>query len=245
MTRTPTAAAALARALAALPRPPGVDLAVAPSFPALDRVRAALSGTGVALAAQDVSGETEGAFTGEVSAAMLKDVGVTLVLVGHSERRVLRGEREADFARKIARLAETGLAPLYCVGETRVERDSGRTADVLRNQLSALDGFPAPPPGLILAYEPVWAIGTSVSATPTMAAEVHAGLRAEIAARFGAGTGASIRILYGGSLSPASAPGLFAEAEIDGGLVGGASLVADDMAALLSAAAPPAPTARA
>jgi len=243
MTRTPSAAAALARELAALARPADVDLAIAPSFPALDRVGAALLGTGIALAAQDVYVEKEGAFTGEVSALMLGDAGVALVLVGHSERRHLRREREPDFTRKIERLAEQGLAPVYCVGETRAERDAGRTADVLRNQLGALDGFSAPPPGLVLAYEPVWAIGTGLPATPQMASEVHASLRAEIAARFGPGVAATLRILYGGSVSPASAPGLFAEEEVDGGLVGNASLVAKDVSALLAAAAAPAPRA--
>lgn len=239
MTRTPSAAAALARALVAIPRPVEVDFAIAPSFPALDRVGAALSGTGIALAAQDVYVEKEGAFTGEVSASMLKDAGVAFVLVGHSERRLLRCEREPDFARKMERLAEQGLAPIYCVGETSAERDAGRTADVLRNQLAALDGFSAPPPGLTLAYEPVWAIGTSLPATPPMAADAHACLRAEIAARFGPGVAASTRILYGGSMSPANATGLFGEAEVDGGLVGSASLVAKDVAALLAAAAAP------
>jgi triosephosphate isomerase (TIM) len=239
MTRTPAAAAVLARAIAALARPTDVDVAIAPSFPALDRVREALSGSGIALAAQDVFQEREGAFTGEVSAAMLKDAGVSLVLVGHSERRLLRGERERDFSRKIARLAEEGLAPLYCVGETRKEREAGRTQDVLRSQLAALDGFAAPPPGLALAYEPVWAIGTGLAATPEMAAEAHEHLRAELAARFGGPLARSTRILYGGSVSPGSAPGLFAEDEVDGGLVGGASLSASDTAAILAAAAAP------
>ena len=239
MTRTPSQAAELARAIAALARPAGVDIAIAPSFPALDRVRAALLGSGIALGAQDVHGEREGAFTGEVSAAMLKDAGVSLVLVGHSERRLLRGERETDFARKLARLAEEGLAPLYCVGETRNERQAGRTLDVLRTQLGALDGFPAPPPGLALAYEPVWAIGTGLAATPEMAADAHAHLRAELAARFGEPVALSTRILYGGSVSPSSAPGLFAKEEVDGGLVGGASLSASDTAAVLAAAAAP------
>lgn len=237
MTLPPSSAAALAKALAGIPRPPEVDLALAPSFPALDRVAAALAGSGIALAAQDVHVEREGAFTGEVSAAMLRDAGASLVLVGHSERRLLRGEREPDFTRKMQRLAEEGLAPVYCVGETRSERDAGRTAEILGRQLSALDAFSAPPPGLILAYEPVWAIGSGLPATPPMAAEVHARLRADLAARFGADCAASTLILYGGSVSPASAPGLFAEAEVDGGLVGSASLVAADVAALLASAA--------
>ncbi len=237
MTRTPSAAAVLSRAIADLARPAGVDMAIAPSFPALDRVRAALLGSGIALAAQDVHVEREGAFTGEVSAAMLKDAGVSLVLVGHSERRLLRGEREPDFARKLARLAEEGLAPLYCVGETRKEREAGRTQDVLRSQLAALDAFAVPPPGLVLAYEPVWAIGTGLPATPEMAADAHAHLRLELAARFGGPAARSTRILYGGSVSPASAPGLFAQEEVDGGLVGGASLSVSDTTAILAAAA--------
>ena len=240
MTRTPSAAAALARAIVALARPVKVDVALAPSFPALDRVGEALRGSGIALAAQDVYLEQEGAFTGEVSAAMLKDAGVSLVLVGHSERRRLRGEHEPDLARKMARLVEEGLAPLYCVGETRAERDAGRTADVLRNQLSAFDGLASAPRGLTLAYEPVWAIGTGLPATPEMAADTHARLREELAARFGKDVARSTRILYGGSISPANAPGLFAKTEVDGGLVGGASLVAGDFAALLAAAAGPA-----
>jgi len=140
----------------------------------------------------------------------------------------------------MSRLAEEGLAPLYCVGETRAERDAGRTGDVLRTQLGALDGFAAPPPGLTLAYEPVWAIGTGLSATPEMAAEAHARLREELAARFGGDVARSTRILYGGSVSPANSPALFAKAEVDGGLVGGASLAAGDFAALLAAAAAPA-----
>jgi triosephosphate isomerase len=136
----------------------------------------------------------------------------------------------------MARLVEEGLAPLYCVGETRGERDAGRTADVLRLQLGALDAFTAPPPGLTLAYEPVWAIGTGLPATPEMAGDVHARLREELAARFGGEVARSTRILYGGSVSPANAPALFARAEVDGGLVGGASLSAGDFAALLAAA---------
>ncbi|HMA29938.1 MAG TPA: triose-phosphate isomerase [Thermoanaerobaculia bacterium] len=239
MTRSPSAAALLARAIAALARPAEVDVAIAPSFPALDRVRAALSGSGIALAAQDVYVEREGAYTGEVSAAMLKDAGVSLVLVGHSERRLLRGEREADFSRKMERLKEEGLAPLYCVGETRKEREAGLTREVLRAQLAALDGFAAPPAGLTLAYEPVWAIGTGLAATPGMAADAHSHLRAELTARFGGEASRAVRILYGGSMSPASAPGLFAEDEVDGGLVGGASLSASDTAAILAAAAAP------
>jgi triosephosphate isomerase (TIM) len=239
MTRTPSAAAVLARAIVALARPVEVDIAIAPSFPALDRVGEALRGSGIALAAQDVYLEREGAFTGEVSAAMLKDTGVSLVLVGHSERRRLRGEREPDLARKMARLVEEGLAPVYCVGETQAERDAGRTADVLRNQLSAFDGLASAPRGLTLAYEPVWAIGTGLSATPEMAADAHAQLREELATRFGKEVARSTRILYGGSISPGNAPGLFAKPEVDGGLVGGASLAAGDFAALLAAAAGP------
>jgi triosephosphate isomerase (TIM) len=232
----PSASLALAgRIVAGLPK--GVDAALAPSFGALDGVGRLLSGGPVTLAAQDVSPEKEGAFTGEVSAASLKELGASRCIVGHSERRLRHGETGALLARKLERLAEAGIAPLYCVGETRSERDGGRTAEVLGAQLAALDGFRAPPPGLALAYEPVWAIGTGLAATPEMAAEAHAVLRAALGARWGAGVAGSIRILYGGSVTAANASALFAQPGVDGGLVGGASLDAAAFAAILRAAA--------
>ena len=189
------------------------------------------------LAAQDVHVEPKGAHTGEVSVAMLADCGVAMVLVGHSERRRDRKETEADFTRKMKRLADAGLAPVYCVGETLEERDGGRTEAVLAAQLTALDAFgDALPPGFVLAYEPVWAIGTGRAATPEMAVDAHAFLRARLSERFGAAAAAATRILYGGSVTPANAADLFAKPDIDGGLVGGASLVPADFAALAVAA---------
>jgi triosephosphate isomerase len=239
MNKTPSEAAVfcddfLSR-LPALPEP--VDLAIAPAFPALERVGRHLLPTRVKLAAQDVHVEPKGAHTGEVSVAMLADVGVAMVLVGHSERRRDRKETEADFSRKMKRLADAGLAAVYCVGETLEERDGSRTEAVLAAQMGALDLFgDTLTPGFVLAYEPVWAIGTGRAATLEMAADAHAFLRARLADRFGAEAAAGTRILYGGSVTPANAKDLFGKEEIDGGLVGGASLVPADFAALAVAA---------
>jgi triosephosphate isomerase len=236
MSLTPAASVALAELMAASGVPAGVDAALAPSFGALDGVGRRLLGSGIALAAQDVSPETQGAFTGEVSAASLKELGVSIGLVGHSERRQRHGEAGSLLARKIERLVESGIAPLYCVGETRAEREAGATHAILTGQLGALAGFATPPAGFALAYEPVWAIGTGLAATPAMAAEAHAVLREALGARWGAVAAASIRILYGGSVTPANAWELFRQTGVDGGLVGGASLDAGAFAAILQAA---------
>jgi triosephosphate isomerase len=217
--------------------PPAVGVGLAPAFPALERVGKAIAGTRILLAAQDVHHETKGAFTGEVSAPMLKDLGVTHALVGHSERRRLRGERESVLAKKMARLAEAGIAPVYCVGETLEEREGGETPKILARQMTAFDGASAPPPGLVLAYEPVWAIGTGRAATPEMAAEAHSAIRALLAARWGEAAARALQILYGGSVTAANAANLFAQQELDGGLVGGASLDAAGFAAIVRAAA--------
>lgn len=239
MNKTPSEAAAFCDDfLSRLPGlPETVDLAIAPAFPALERVGRHLGPTRVKLAAQDVHVEPKGAFTGEVSVGMLTDLGVALVLVGHSERRRDRKETEADFSRKMKRLADAGLVPVYCVGETLEERDGGRTEAVLAGQMRALDLFgDSLPPGFVLAYEPVWAIGTGRAATPEMAVDAHAFLRARLSERFGAAAADGVRILYGGSVTPANAKDLFSREEIDGGLVGGASLVPADFAALAVAA---------
>ncbi|MHB1046799.1 MAG: triose-phosphate isomerase [Thermoanaerobaculia bacterium] len=239
MNKTPSEAAVFCDDfLSRLPAlPERVELAIAPAFPALERVGRHLLPTRVKLAAQDVHVEPKGAHTGEVSVAMLADVGVAMVLVGHSERRRDRKEVEADFTRKMKRLADAGLSPVYCVGETLEERDGGRTEGVLAAQMTALDAFgDALPPGFVLAYEPVWAIGTGRAATPEMAADAHAFLRGRLAERFGAAAATATRILYGGSVTPANAKELFAKEDLDGGLVGGASLVPADFAALAVAA---------
>ena len=216
--------------------PPDVDVGLAPAFPALERVGTGIAGTRILLAAQDVHHETKGAFTGEVSVAMLKDLGVTHALVGHSERRRLRAEGETVLAKKMTRLVEAGMAPVYCVGETLEEREAGQTERILERQLSAFDGVAAPHPGLVLAYEPVWAIGTGRAATPEMAAEAHAAIRASLSARWGAAVAQALQILYGGSVTAANAASLFAKEELDGGLVGGASLDPVGFAAIARAA---------
>jgi len=188
------------------------------------------------LGAQDVSERTAGAFTGDVSAEMLGDVGCRWVIVGHSERRQLHGERDATVAAKAARALQAGLRPIVCVGESLAEREAGRTQEVVSAQLAAvLDAIG--PAGLArgaLAYEPVWAIGTGRNATPAQAQEVHAALRTQVAGRDGAAA-SGLRILYGGSVKPANAGELFSQQDIDGGLIGGASLSAADFLAICAA----------
>ena len=242
MNKTPDEAAAFASEFLTLSvdLPEHVDSAIAPPFPALERLGRFLHPTRTRLAAQDVHWEARGAYTGEVAAAMLADLGVSLTLVGHSERRRGRGEGEGVLAQKIARLVEARIAPLYCVGETLAERESKETERVLTRQMATLDAFAsAPPAALALAYEPVWAIGTGRSASPEMARDAHRTLRALVELRYGSAFAASVRILYGGSVTPQNAASLFCEPEIDGALVGGAALAAADFAALIRAAAAP------
>ena len=239
MNKTPRDAAAFGAELLSIVAdlPDGVEIGLAPAFPALERLGRMLVYTSVRLVAQDVHQEASGAFTGEVSASMLQDLGVTHAIVGHSERRRYHGEDETLLARKMQRLVEHDIAPIYCVGEQLTDRDTGDTERILALQLGALDAFAGEPPkGLVLAYEPVWAIGTGRAATPEMAAETHAFLRRSLVQRYGANA-APIRILYGGSVTPDNAKALFAKDEIGGGLVGGASLKVPDLAALVRAAA--------
>jgi triosephosphate isomerase len=218
---------------------PGVDLAVFPSFTVLMVLARALSGVRVALGAQDCHWEAQGAFTGEVSPEMVADAGGTMVLVGHSERRALHGEDDEVVARKLRGALRAGVTPLLCVGETESERTSGRTESVLARQVRvALAGLQAADLARVaIAYEPVWAIGTGRTATPAMAAEAHAFVRGRVAALSSRELAADLRILYGGSIRPDSAAGLMAEREVDGGLVGGASLDAGSFAAIVAAAA--------
>jgi triosephosphate isomerase (TIM) len=192
---------------------------------------------GIAIGAQDVSERASGAYTGDVSAAMLADVGCRWVIVGHSERRQLHGESDAAVAAKAAAAVGAGLRPIVCVGETLAEREAGQTQQVVQRQLAAvLDRIGAPTlTGGALAYEPVWAIGTGRTATPNQAQEVHAWLRTQVAAQ-SADDAAALRIVYGGSVKASNAAELFAEPDIDGGLVGGASLAANEFAAICAAA---------
>lgn len=227
---------ALVRALVAgLATAGGCDAAVAVPAPYLAQVQALVQGSALALAAQDVSQHASGAFTGEVSAAMLREFGVRYVLVGHSERRQFHGETDADVAVKAQRALASGITPIVCVGETLAEREAGQTEAVVKRQLAAvihLNGHCISE--VVVAYEPVWAIGTGKTASPEQAQQVHAVLRAQLAAA--SDKAPSIRLLYGGSMNAANAAQLLAQPDIDGGLVGGASLKAADFQAILAAA---------
>jgi triosephosphate isomerase len=204
----------------------GRDVVVAPSFTALAAVADAARGTSVAVAAQDAYFEREGAFTGEVSAAMIKDVGATHVIVGHSERRRLFGDTDESVNRKTRAAIAAGLVPIVCIGETLMERERGETLAVLDRQIKAgLDGLTGDEVGaIVLAYEPVWAIGTGRNATPVEADEAHRHIRARLRQWFGGGAADACRILYGGSVKPDNIGALIALPDVDGALIGGASL---------------------
>jgi triosephosphate isomerase len=219
-------------------RAPGVDCVVCVPFPYLAQADAALRGSRVAVGAQNLSEHDAGAYTGEVSGAMLRDFGCRYVIVGHSERRAFYGERDAQVAAKFLAAQRAGLKPVLCVGETLAEREQGVTGEVVGRQLDAvLDaaGVAAFSDAMV-AYEPVWAIGTGRTASPAQAQDVHELVRARIAAR-DAGVGAGVTILYGGSVKPGNAAELFAMPDVDGGLIGGAALVAEDFLAIARAAA--------
>jgi len=213
----------------------GPEVLICPPFVYLWEVARLLRDSDVALGAQDVCAEPVGAHTGEVSAAMLRDVGCSHVIVGHSERRALYGEDDQLVARKFVAAQREGLVPILCVGESLDERESGRTAEVVLRQLDSVLGL-AGVEGFrdaVLAYEPVWAIGTGKTATPAMAQEAHAFVRARLTERFGAAAAREIRIQYGGSVKPENAAELMAQPDIDGALVGGASLDPDDFARIV------------
>jgi triosephosphate isomerase len=234
-----TANAALVAAVrAALPRARGYDVMVCPPFVYLTEVRELLSDSGVLLGAQNAAVEQSGAYTGEVSAVMLRDVGCSHVIVGHSERRTHYGESDAVVAHKFMAVRAAGLTPVLCVGETLQERNAGVTEAVIRRQLGAVFGnaTDAELAGSVIAYEPVWAIGTGHTATPAQAQEVHVLIRGMVAAR-DARIAKELRILYGGSVKGSNARDLFAMPDIDGGLVGGASLDAAEFALICTAAA--------
>jgi triosephosphate isomerase len=216
----------------------GVEIAIAPPFTALDRAAAVLRGSGIRLAAQNVNAEPGGAFTGEISVAMLEDVGCRYAIVGHSERRVLYGETDASVAAKALALLAAGLRPILCVGESLEEREAGRTGPVIETQLEgSLAGVAADRiDEVVIAYEPIWAIGTGRTATPALAQEVHAAIRAWLTRTFGAGAEA-VRIQYGGSVRPENAGALSAQPDVDGALVGGASLDPTGFAVIVRAAA--------
>lgn len=213
------------------------EVAVCAPFPYLAQLQALLASTQVRWGAQSVSEHVSGAYTGEVSAAMLCEFGCRYVLVGHSERRSLFGESDAVVAAKFVAAREAGLVPILCLGETLVEREAGATAAVVSRQLDAVidRAGVAALASAVVAYEPVWAIGTGVTASPAQAQEVHAAIRKRVA-DLNAGLAEELRILYGGSVKPQNAAELFAQDDIDGGLIGGAALVADDFLAICQAA---------
>jgi len=218
----------------------GVDIGVAPVFTAIAAVAKRLEGSPIATCAQDCFWEASGAWTGEVSAPLLVDAGASWAIVGHSERRQHFGDTSEHVAQKMKAVIEAGMGAIVCVGETLAERDAGRTLDVVDAQLAALfqggRHFDAVERKLVIAYEPVWAIGTGRTATPAQAQEVHAHIRKRLGERLGADAAASIRIQYGGSVKPQNAEALMAEPDIDGALVGGASLEAGDFVAIVKAA---------
>jgi triosephosphate isomerase len=210
----------------------GVEAGVCVPYPYLAQAQALLAGTGIALGAQNVCEHAEGAYTGEVSAAMLREFDCRYVIVGHSERRTLFGEDDARVARKAAAALRAGITPIVCIGESLAEREAGQLESVLQRQLAALD--PATLGDLVIAYEPVWAIGTGRSASTEQVRQALAFVRGRLVARGVEAT--QVKILYGGSVKADSAFELFALADCDGGLIGGASLVAVEFLAICEAA---------
>jgi triosephosphate isomerase len=212
------------------------DIIVAPPFTALAAAVESVKGTPISIAAQDMHGEPEGAFTGEVSAAMLAEAGCRAVIIAHSERRQFFGETDERANKKVKAALAAGLTPILCVGELLAEREAGKTEEVLARQFSggvaALTGSEFS--RIILAYEPVWAIGTGRTATPEMAAQAHRFLRKQAAENFTPERAGGLKILYGGSVKPDNIKGLMAQVEIDGALVGGASLKAEAFASIVN-----------
>ncbi|HEX3727260.1 MAG TPA: triose-phosphate isomerase [Pirellulales bacterium] len=216
----------------------GVDVAVFPPCAYLDAVRSAIAGSHVALGAQNVYYEASGAFTGETSTSMLIDLGCQYVILGHSERRHILGESDEDVHKKVVSALAAGLIPIVCVGETLREREAGQTSAVIRRQFDgSVAALSAGDMGrIVLAYEPVWAIGTGKVATPEVAEEVHKDLRKILADRYNKQTAEGVRIQYGGSVKASNAAQLLAQPDIDGALVGGASLQAGEFLGIIGAA---------
>jgi triosephosphate isomerase len=224
--------------MAGVPQGSGFSLLVCPPFPYVAAVAAQAEGSKVRVGAQNVSEHDKGAFTGEVAPGMLRDVGAEYAIVGHSERRALYGESSAQVAAKFVAAQAAGLVPILCVGETLEEREAGDTEAIVDGQLDAvldaagIGAFAS----AVIAYEPVWAIGTGMTATPEQAQDVHRHIRARLAAHDEDVAG-RVQILYGGSMKGENAAGLLAQPDIDGGLIGGASLKAEDFLAIAAAAA--------
>lgn len=222
------------RALADLHPAPGCEILICPPATLIDRMADIAAAAGIAVGGQDCHAAKSGAHTGDVSAAMLADAGATYVILGHSERRADHGESDVDVAAKVGAAVAADLAPIVCLGETLEQREAGRTIDVVERQLrdSIPDGVPVDK--LVVAYEPVWAIGTGKVPTTDQIAEVHATLRKRLVDRFGDEAN-GVRLLYGGSVKPSNAAEIFAVPDVDGALVGGASLKAEDFSGIISA----------
>ena len=236
MNTTRSAAVELAGAVAKGAPAQGVQVGIAPPFVYLDAVTRAVAGTAVLVGAQDIYFEKSGAFTGEVSADMLKDVGVRFALTGHSERRHVLGETSKLVGQKARAAYAAGLVLVHCVGEKLDERDSGKTLPVVQTQLEELSTDMSDAERVVIAYEPVWAIGTGRNATDEQAQEVHAYIRGALARRWNKDFADRVRIIYGGSMKPENAKGLMSQPDVDGGLIGGASLKADSFLAIVNAA---------
>jgi len=240
MNKSAAEAAELAQDIvAAAGRSTDVEIVVCPPFTALETVGKIVDATSIKLGAQNMHHETSGAYTGEVSAPMLRGLFATHVILGHSERRSYFGETDAFINKKVLAALKNQLKPILCVGETLAEREAGATLKVVQTQLEgALDGVAKDQAyTVVVAYEPVWAIGTGKVATTAQAQEVHAFIRKLLAGLFGDATAQKIRILYGGSMKPSNAPDLLAQPDIDGGLIGGASLESRSFLELIEAAA--------
>ncbi|MBC3919780.1 triose-phosphate isomerase [Undibacterium sp. CY18W] len=220
---------------AGLPASLNCDVLVCPPAPYLAQCAELLAGTAVMWGAQDVSVHAQGAYTGEISAAMLADCGSKYVIVGHSERRAYHAESDELVAQKALHLQKSGLLPIVCVGETLEQRESGQTNQVVAAQLNAVLDVLGDMAAMVVAYEPVWAIGTGKTATPQMAQDVHQFLRQQMAAR-NAAVADKVQILYGGSMKPENAAELLAMPDIDGGLIGGAALKSQDFLSIIAAA---------
>lgn len=230
-------AVSLASALRDSAPPDNVDVAICPPYVYLDAVHQAVRGSHVGLGAQDVYFESTGAFTGEISCAMLADVGCQYVILGHSERRNVIGETDHLINRKVKSALAAGLIPIVCVGELLQQREAGQTLPVVTQQFDgSLSEISADQmQHLVLAYEPVWAIGTGKTATPQQAQEVHADLRKLMAQRYNQSVSDQVQILYGGSVKPANAADLMSQPDIDGALVGGASLESESFSGIVAA----------
>ena len=235
MNGTAAMAASLAAGIAGRAKGAACEILICPPFPLIPAALAAVAGSAVAVGGQDCHARASGAHTGDVAAEMLKDLGCSHVIVGHSERRTDHGETDATVKAKAEAALRAGLTAVVCIGETEKERDAGRTEAVVAAQVKGSLPAGATPETLVLAYEPVWAIGTGRTPTPADAQAVHARIRQELRTLMG-GAADRVRILYGGSMKPGNAAELLAQPDIDGGLIGGASLKVEDFCAIVAAA---------